>query len=254
MDSRQTRRALRAVLGDSKQELREDELSEEEGALPEEELDAMLADWEQRERSRVTELLAADLATAAIAGFIAAFKEWARRLRVDPEITPKPAPLENLRGWAREQASKLFGRVGKLMRKGAEAIVRHGQKEGVSVETILRRLRRFFRNPDATGERVQKTAEGAEWDAHHYGAYDANRVLGAEMKQWLTQPDDRVCPECKENAREGEIPLFRRFGSGHYLPPAHPNCRCELRFFSTNEERLRGVLKEYSLAGSPPSR
>lgn len=52
-------------------------------------------------------------------------------------------------------------------------------------------------------------------------------LRGDELKQWITTPDERLCPECE--ALEGEaVPLEQEFSSGDMAPPLHPQCRCTM--------------------------
>jgi hypothetical protein len=49
------------------------------------------------------------------------------------------------------------------------------------------------------------------------------------MKGWLTAGDSRVDEDiCRENERQGPIPLDQAFQSGHMAPLGHPGCRCAL--------------------------
>lgn len=53
---------------------------------------------------------------------------------------------------------------------------------------------------------------------------------GAYQKRWVTVGDDLVDEECEANEDEGTINEHDSFQSGHFRPPAHPNCRCILQF------------------------
>lgn len=51
---------------------------------------------------------------------------------------------------------------------------------------------------------------------------------GVAQKVWYTVGDNRVCPQCEQNAADGEIPIDSAFFSGDLAPPAHPGCRCDI--------------------------
>lgn len=68
-------------------------------------------------------------------------------------------------------------------------------------------------------------------------AYEVGRMVGAQQiaelglrmeKSWLAVGDDRVDPDCDENAQAGWIPLDEPFPSGDMHPLAHPGCRCDM--------------------------
>lgn len=50
-------------------------------------------------------------------------------------------------------------------------------------------------------------------------------LLTNPMKQWITTPDEKLCPQC-EPLDDEEVPLEMPFSSGDMRPPLHPNCRC----------------------------
>jgi hypothetical protein len=52
-------------------------------------------------------------------------------------------------------------------------------------------------------------------------------ATGLEMeKRWVSMGDDRVSDGCRENEREGWIPLGQAHKSGHQRPLRFPGCRC----------------------------
>jgi len=47
------------------------------------------------------------------------------------------------------------------------------------------------------------------------------------VKQWFTDNDDRVCPECGP-LHGVEVEVGEDFPGGYDAPPVHPNCRCAI--------------------------
>ena len=61
-------------------------------------------------------------------------------------------------------------------------------------------------------------------------AEEEGLLTGNEQKEWITTPDDRLCPIC-EPMDGVTVPLDEDFDvDGDQIdgPPAHPNCRCTL--------------------------
>ena len=54
------------------------------------------------------------------------------------------------------------------------------------------------------------------------------------MKQWWAEPD--ACDICMDNVADGPLPEDLPFSSGHFDPPAHPNCRCSVTLTRSDSE------------------
>lgn len=59
-------------------------------------------------------------------------------------------------------------------------------------------------------------------------ATDAGLLTGDETKEWITTPDDRLCPVCEplDGVNVAMNEDFDVDGEKVEGPPAHPNCRC----------------------------
>lgn len=58
-------------------------------------------------------------------------------------------------------------------------------------------------------------------------AKDQGYLTGTETREWITTPDDRLCPICLP--LDGEVVgLDEVFSVGVMTPPAHPRCRCAI--------------------------
>jgi SPP1 gp7 family putative phage head morphogenesis protein len=56
-------------------------------------------------------------------------------------------------------------------------------------------------------------------------AQDEGILSDDATKEWITAPDDQLCPECE--AMDGkQVPVGQDFPEGD--PPLHPNCRCTI--------------------------
>jgi SPP1 gp7 family putative phage head morphogenesis protein len=49
-----------------------------------------------------------------------------------------------------------------------------------------------------------------------------------KQKVWLISNEENVCDDCQQNADAGPIGLDDTFPSGDDMPPAHPNCDCDV--------------------------
>lgn len=93
---------------------------------------------------------------------------------------------------------------------------------------------------DASSERALMIAEYEISKAFHDGARAVARIAasstwrggnGPVEKIWNAQPD--TCPICAGNADEEWIDEEAPFGSGDFIPPQHPNCRCSISYRTT---------------------
>jgi len=71
--------------------------------------------------------------------------------------------------------------------------------------------------------------------AHNAGQIAGAREMGVAFKAWFDAGDEAECEECPGNADEGIIAMDETFKTGDDCPPAHPNCRCSLVFYSQEE-------------------
>lgn len=79
----------------------------------------------------------------------------------------------------------------------------------------------------ARAETIARTeimeALNAGQDAAWAQAQEAGLLSEDAEKEWITTPDETLCPEC--NDMDGEtVPIGQEFPDGD--PPLHPNCRC----------------------------
>lgn len=113
--------------------------------------------------------------------------------------------------------------VAQIVRTLIEGIARVLAGGGTAAE-LEARLHAFLSNPDNAARIVQTELTRAINEA----AARAYRQNGTHLVRWVTEHDDRVCPECDANEAAGPWPLGQPFPSGAITPPQHPRCRCAL--------------------------
>lgn len=86
-------------------------------------------------------------------------------------------------------------------------------------------------------DRAEKIARTETMTASNQGqleawdqAVEAGLLTGGESKEWITTPDDRLCPICEplDGQTVGLNEEFEVDGDMIDAPPAHPNCRCTI--------------------------
>ena len=95
-----------------------------------------------------------------------------------------------------------------------------GLAKGDSYEATAKVIRDVVEDPT----RADTIANTEYARAMTTAALDTYAEAGVEQKRWEAESD--ACPECEENAAEGDIPLDEEFANGDV--PVHPNCRCAI--------------------------
>jgi HK97 family phage portal protein len=123
---------------------------------------------------------------------------------------------DNVVRHARSVANTVKDEVGKLIIAGVEA--------GKGAADIASAIAGYF--DEGAGWKALRVARSEVVNGYAQGSKEGYKQSGVvQKKAWLTNGVD-PCPECEENADEGEIPLEQDFQSGDDVPGAHPNCRC----------------------------
>jgi len=202
------------------------------------EIDAALADWTEKEHTRFEGAFAAALFATAVGGFMAAFGTWMRRL--DLNFGPAPGMLAGLHDWARRRTRELVALIDRNTRRQVATIIAEGRKNGLSAGEIVGNVRNHLDSMAADrAERIGRVESG---NALNRSVFEANRLLGATEKRWISMRDGAVCGDCCKNDEQGSIRIDVPFQSGHQHPPAHAGCRCILTCFGvTRESALRAL-------------
>ncbi len=121
------------------------------------------------------------------------------------------------------------------------------RKDGYSKKEALKRQQTFAekihrRRAQTIAETEMAYAANYGMDAVIHDNIDAGIISPDVEKEWSTARDERVCDEC--GSVHGEcIPEDEEFSNGCFLPPAHPRCRCAVKYLLKAAEKpvLPGV-------------
>jgi hypothetical protein len=76
---------------------------------------------------------------------------------------------------------------------------------------------------DLRSSRLDSIIEDAVVSAHSRGALAGS--VGRRVR-WIAHDKGNTCPDCEDNALNGETVSGEPFPTSHSAPPAHPGCRC----------------------------
>lgn len=139
---------------------------------------------------------------------------------VEGKLTPREAArmIRNVVGLTELQADAVLNLQVRLLSQGklAEAVQKAGDRYAA----------RLLRYRAETIARTETVAAANEGQLQLWRQAQANGLLKANARrQWITTPDERLCPVCRPlNGKTA--PLDGPFPGGFMNPPAHPNCRC----------------------------
>ena len=148
--------------------------------------------------------------------------------------------------YARTRGSEQIVNITNTTRNRVREVVGNALRDGQSVGSIVKEIRVL----DALSpERAKVIARTETATALGRGAKGAAEAQGRDEKRWVTQGDDGVSDDCLLNEGEGWIAIGNTFPSGVDTIPQHPNCRCNVRY-RTSE---LGADVEIPFAGTRPS-
>lgn len=133
---------------------------------------------------------------------------------------------------ARETATRIRTIVG-LTERQALAVehFREALEEvGIRAPVMARRVEFFAaRKMRERAEMIARTEIMGASNAGQVEAWRQAREVGAVdpelVKEWITTPDDRLCPECEPmDGQQAAVDVA--FSGGVMNPPLHPSCRC----------------------------
>lgn len=103
--------------------------------------------------------------------------------------------------------------------------IQQGIESGLSTKEVADSIREWIPETYAgRAETVTRTETSRMVNAAQFEAASQNGAMG---KIWVTRGAD---DECADNENQGTIGMDETFSSGDNMPPAHPNCRCDLDF------------------------
>lgn len=105
-------------------------------------------------------------------------------------------------------------------------------ERGDSLQTLQKALREDLAFGPSKAETIARTETAT---AQGEGARQAALRQDFNQKRWITQGDDLVDESgtgtpCLDNEAQGWIKIGDPFASGHDTLPAHPRCRCNVRY------------------------
>ncbi len=174
-------------------------------------------DWWQRHGDEVMAEL--------LASFEAAFAAAA------PELGPTEAQHYAI-AYARERAGELLKLDGDVSvaaetKLRVQELVADTIANGDSLQTLQRSLRNDLAFSRQRAESVARTETAT---ALGHGEYQAAALQGRDQKHWVTQGDDHVESQCRNNAAAGWIGINQAFPGGVQFIPQHPWCRCRTTY------------------------
>lgn len=166
----------------------------------------------------------------------------ARRLR--KQIAPRDARLADVAfafdvtdpravEWISNHAAETITGISEKTRTEIRDLVEEAFVEQFDVDELADKIAEVIDDPDradtiARTESMRASNQGQieSWKQ----ATDEGLLTGEEQKEWITTPDDRLCPICEP--LDGETtPMDKPFSTelGRVDgPPVHPNCRCTI--------------------------
>lgn len=127
------------------------------------------------------------------------------------------------------RAKELFQQLDQTTAARVESVIRAALKDGASRAELQQVAGGLFQDwaGKAAESRAASIALNEVSRALHQGMLDTARAAGGLLKEWWADPG--ACEICNANTGEA-IALEEAFASGDDAPPAHPNCRCSLKF------------------------
>lgn len=120
-----------------------------------------------------------------------------------------------------QQVVGLDGRRMGALVKYREFLSNTGLKPSRQDRLVDRYARKLLR------DRAQTIARTETMGALNAGQHAMLKQIGDRPKEWITTPDDRLCPVCEPV--DGEtVGIDEAFSPGVLYPPAHPKCRCTI--------------------------
>lgn len=139
-----------------------------------------------------------------------------------------PAAVE----WVKQHAAELVQGISKTSRDDIRQLVEDAFTEHLTADELADEIENVI-GDDARAETIARTetmkasnvGQQQAWDQ----AVEQGLLLGTEQQEWITTPDDKLCPIC-ESLDGQTVGLDESFsddsGDEYDGPPAHPNCRC----------------------------
>lgn len=135
--------------------------------------------------------------------------------------------------WIKEHAAEVVGDISESTREDIKRVIEAAFTEQFDVDDLTDEIADLI-GDDNRADLIARTetmkasnaGQAAAWDQ----AVEEGVLTGEETQEWITTPDDRLCPIC-EPMDGKQAPLGGFFdvdGDQVDGPPAHPRCRCTI--------------------------
>ena len=145
------------------------------------------------------------------------------------ELPDLPADVIRERGeaWAKERANSQIKNISDTTKERVLVIVEEAVESGQSIGATTKLLRE---DNAFSPEKAKVIARTETARALGVGVKEAAIHQGRDEKRWVTSGDLEAGEICELYASEGWIPIGQAFGGDTDTVPAHPNCRCNVRY------------------------
>lgn len=167
--------------------------------------------------------------------FLASHDETEKSLSYEANDTLKQLEA---RRFAQTRANDLARKYIEHTRERLEKTWRELEQSTASLEELAKKLRTEVEEvlSDSRAERVAVTETTTSISGGQRGGSDSftrSHPNYGIIEMWRTERDERVCPICSPLDGMPEKTWGKQFPDG---PPAHVNCRCELRIWKVLKE------------------
>lgn len=125
--------------------------------------------------------------------------------------------------YATVRAEETLPKLAEVTRERIFTLTEESINRGDSLQTLAKTIREDF---VLSKERAVRIARTETTYALGEGQKQAAIAKGQDEKKWVTQGDDEVAQVCRDNEKQGWIPIADAFQSGVQTIPGHIQCRC----------------------------
>jgi hypothetical protein len=158
------------------------------------------------------------------------------------EFPDVPVDVIRVRGldWATERANEQIKNISNTTKERVRVIVEEAVESGQSIGATTATLRKDYAFSPEKAKAIARTETAR---ALGVGVKEAAIDQGRDEKRWVTSGgSDDVCVDYEN---EGWIPIGQPFGGETDTVPAHPNCRCNVRYRTKAISGDRSVAPEF---------
>lgn len=157
------------------------------------------------------------------------------------EVSDLPAAVIEIAGrpWAAKRAEEVLNIMSATTKQRVQVIIEQAVEAGQSIGATTEILRTDYA---FSPEKARVIARTETARALGVGVKEAAIHQGRDEKRWVTSGDVEPGEICDLYASEGWIPVGQLFGGDTDTVPAHPNCRCNVRY------RTKAISPERSMA------